>query len=129
MVGSSSLVPRPPPNQVAPASLALCTPITIGFGFKLVGNYTGNAMEGIEVVSSFLVFASLSGLIMAIFFDNAGGAWDNAKKLVNAGHPLHACAPPSTPSSLPFSLSHRDRMTACRWSRRGRRARSSTRRR
>mmetsp|Transcript_4651 Transcript_4651/g.9677 ORF Transcript_4651/g.9677 Transcript_4651/m.9677 type:complete len:100 (+) Transcript_4651:273-572(+) len=38
-----------------------------------------------QVVASFLLFASLSGLLVAIFLDNSGGAWDNAKKLVESG--------------------------------------------
>jgi inorganic pyrophosphatase len=58
-------------EMVAPAMLALCTPVAIGFTFRLVGSYTGNRMEGVEVVSAFLIFASLTGLLMAIFFDNA----------------------------------------------------------
>jgi len=39
-------------------------------------------MLGVEVIASFLMCASLTGLIMAIFLDNSGGAWDNAKKLL-----------------------------------------------
>ena len=31
------------------------------------------------------MFASLTGLLMAGFMDNAGGAWDNAKKYIEAG--------------------------------------------
>jgi Na+/H+-translocating membrane pyrophosphatase len=35
---------------------------------------------GAKVVSAFLMFATATGILMATFFNNAGGAWDNAKK-------------------------------------------------
>ena len=33
-----------------------------------------------------LMFGSLTGLLLAIMLDNAGGAWDNAKKYIEMGH-------------------------------------------
>ena len=33
-----------------------------------------------------LMFGTLTALLMATFFDNSGGAWDNAKKYIEAGH-------------------------------------------
>merc|ERR1712080_351250 len=65
-----------------PALLALLMPITVGVIFKYVGNAQGEPMLGVEVLAAFLMFGTLTGLLMAIFMDNAGGAWDNAKKLV-----------------------------------------------
>merc|ERR550517_690920 len=45
---------------------------------------TNRPMLGVEVLASFLMFGTLTGLLMAIFLDNSGGAWDNAKKLIEA---------------------------------------------
>lgn len=71
-------------EMVKPACLALLTPVVIGFLFRFIGEYTERALLGVEVVAGFLLFASLTGLMMAIFLDNAGGAWDNAKKLIES---------------------------------------------
>lgn len=65
-----------------PAVLALATPVVTGILFKTIGSYTGDSMLGVEVLGSMLVFGTLTGLMMAIFLDNSGGAWDNAKKFV-----------------------------------------------
>jgi Na+/H+-translocating membrane pyrophosphatase len=36
-------------------------------------------------VASFLMFSTSTGILMALFFNNAGGAWDNAKKYIETG--------------------------------------------
>jgi Na+/H+-translocating membrane pyrophosphatase len=35
---------------------------------------------------SFLMFSTVGGILMALFLDNVGGAWDNAKKYVEMGN-------------------------------------------
>ncbi|HEY3527949.1 MAG TPA: sodium-translocating pyrophosphatase [Nocardioides sp.] len=57
-----------------PGLLAVLAPIAVGFGL------------GIGPLAGFLVGAIASGTLMAIFLANSGGAWDNAKKLVEDGH-------------------------------------------
>lgn len=51
----------------------------MGFGGRLLAEQSGERMLGVEVLAAFLQFASLSGLLMAIFLDNrcgeSGGAW------------------------------------------------------
>jgi K(+)-stimulated pyrophosphate-energized sodium pump len=59
---------------VTPGLLAVLTPIAVGFTF------------GYAPLGSFLVGAIAAGVLMAIFLANAGGAWDNAKKLVEDGN-------------------------------------------
>lgn len=71
-------------EMIKPALIALGMPVLIGFGFRYLGDLTGRPLLGIEVVAGFLLFATLTGLLMAIFLDNSGGAWDNAKKLIEA---------------------------------------------
>ncbi len=59
---------------VTPGVLAVLTPIAVGFAF------------GYGPLGSFLAGAIAAGVLMAVFLSNSGGAWDNAKKLVEDGH-------------------------------------------
>jgi K(+)-stimulated pyrophosphate-energized sodium pump len=56
-----------------PATLAVMAPIIVGFLLKA------------EALGAFLAGAILTGQLMAVMLSNAGGAWDNAKKLVEDG--------------------------------------------
>jgi H(+)-translocating pyrophosphatase len=67
-------------EMVWPALLALLLPICVGFGFKWFGQYTGRPNLGVEVVAGFMMMATLAGLLMAMFMDNAGGAWVSVEK-------------------------------------------------
>jgi K(+)-stimulated pyrophosphate-energized sodium pump len=57
-----------------PGLLAVLTPIAVGFAF------------GYAPLGSYLAGAIGVGVLMAVFLANSGGAWDNAKKLVEDGH-------------------------------------------
>jgi K(+)-stimulated pyrophosphate-energized sodium pump len=59
---------------VTPGLLAVLTPIAVGFAF------------GYAPLGSYLAGAIAAGVLMAVFLSNSGGAWDNAKKLVEDGH-------------------------------------------
>jgi K(+)-stimulated pyrophosphate-energized sodium pump len=59
---------------ITPGILAVLTPIAVGFAF------------GYAPLGSFLAGAIAAGVLMAVFLSNSGGAWDNAKKLVEDGH-------------------------------------------
>ena len=56
-----------------------------GFVFKSLGEATGQKLLGAKVVASMLMFATVSGILMALFLNTAGGAWDNAKKYIEIG--------------------------------------------
>ncbi|HEY1821504.1 MAG TPA: sodium-translocating pyrophosphatase [Trebonia sp.] len=58
---------------VTPGILAVLTPIAVGFAF------------GYAPLGSYLAGAIAAGVLMAVFLSNSGGAWDNAKKLVEDG--------------------------------------------
>lgn len=62
-------------EMVWPALLALMLPVVVGFGFKWWGVATGRPTLGVEVIAGFMMFATLTGLLMAMLMDNAGGAW------------------------------------------------------
>jgi K(+)-stimulated pyrophosphate-energized sodium pump len=59
---------------VTPGLLAVMAPVAVGFGL------------GVTALAGFLAGAIGTGVLMAIFLANSGGAWDNAKKLVEDGH-------------------------------------------
>ena len=60
-------------KMVLPGAFALVSPLVIGFAF------------GPEVLGGFLAGATVSGVLMGMFQNNAGGAWDNAKKSFEKG--------------------------------------------
>jgi K(+)-stimulated pyrophosphate-energized sodium pump len=59
-------------RMVAPGLLAVSVPVVAGF-------------IGKEALGGLLVGVTVSGVLMALFMANAGGAWDNAKKTIEAG--------------------------------------------
>lgn len=71
--------------MIKPGLLALLSPITVGLVFRIIGSYTGRELLGAEVLAGYLMFSTCTGILMAIFFNNAGGAWDNAKKYIETG--------------------------------------------
>ena len=72
-------------EMTKPAVLALASPVVVGVVFKVIGGMTGQRNLAPEVLASFMLFGSLTGLMVAILLDNAGGAWDNAKKYIETG--------------------------------------------
>ncbi|EOZ98776.1 Pyrophosphate-energized proton pump [Indibacter alkaliphilus LW1] len=60
-------------EMVAPGAIALISPMIVGFAF------------GPEVLGGLLAGITVSGVLMGIFQNNAGGAWDNAKKSFEKG--------------------------------------------
>ncbi|KAH8096030.1 hydrogen-translocating pyrophosphatase [Aureococcus anophagefferens] len=53
-------------------------------GVMTVFQFAGMAIAA--VLAGYLVFGTVSGILMALFLDNVGGAWDNAKKYVELGN-------------------------------------------
>ena len=60
-------------EMVLPGLLAVLTPVAVGFG------------GGAEMLGGLLAGVTVCGVLMAIFQSNAGGAWDNAKKMFEEG--------------------------------------------
>ncbi len=59
---------------MTPGVLAVLAPVAVGFGL------------GATALAGFLAGAIATGTLMAVFLANSGGAWDNAKKLVEDGN-------------------------------------------
>ncbi len=60
-------------EMVAPGAMAIGTPLVVGF------------LLGPLALGATLAGATASGVLLAIFMSNAGGAWDNAKKYIETG--------------------------------------------
>lgn len=60
-------------EMVMPGILAIISPVLVGFTF------------GPETLGGLLAGVTVTGVLMAIFQSNAGGAWDNAKKMIEVG--------------------------------------------
>merc|ERR1719243_399218 len=53
--------------------------------FRWVGSLKNEPLLGAQATAGFLMFATSTGILMALFLNNAGGAWDNAKKYTETG--------------------------------------------
>ena len=99
-------------QMVAPGILVVSAPILVGLVFRYLRD-ASVTLEGVEhasssgwlAVSGMLIIGTIGGIAMATFFNNSGGAWDNAKKyiesgdmvgedgqVVKKGSPIHAAA-------------------------------------
>ena len=72
-------------EMIKPGLLAVLGPVAVGVAFRYVGAWTGQELLGARAVAGMLMFATVSGILMALFLNTAGGAWDNAKKYVETG--------------------------------------------
>ncbi len=61
-------------EMIVPGVLAIVVPVAVG------------AIIGAEALGGLLVGSIVTGALMALMMANAGGAWDNAKKYIEAGH-------------------------------------------
>ncbi|GAB3530557.1 sodium-translocating pyrophosphatase [Pontibacter brevis] len=68
-------------EMMLPGAIALIVPIIVGFGFRGVFADTSSP----EILGGLLAGVTVSGVLMAMFQSNAGGAWDNAKKSFEKG--------------------------------------------
>ena len=61
-------------EMILPGVVAVSAPIVVGMSL------------GAEALGGLLAGSLVSGVLMALFMANAGGAWDNAKKAIEQGH-------------------------------------------
>jgi K(+)-stimulated pyrophosphate-energized sodium pump len=75
-------------SMVAPGLLAVGLPIVVGlvFRFGVADLHTGEEENsGWLAVAGLLIVGTIVGILVATYLNNAGGAWDNAKKFIEAG--------------------------------------------
>jgi K(+)-stimulated pyrophosphate-energized sodium pump len=71
-------------EMVAPGLLAVGMPIIVGLTFRLFKSES-DPLIAAEAVASLLMVGTIAGILLAMFFNNSGGAWDNAKKYIETG--------------------------------------------
>ena len=69
-------------EMIKPGLLAVLTPVAVAFGFKIA---TGDSATAAQALGGLLAGVTVSGVLLALFQSNAGGAWDNAKKMFEMG--------------------------------------------
>ena len=86
-------------EMVLPGILAVAMPLCVGLIFRHFGGefYPGALhnwptinglpinLSGAEAVAALLMVGTISGILLAMLMNNGGGAWDNAKKLIETG--------------------------------------------
>ena len=75
-------------EMIVPGILAVGLPIVVGLVFRYTRH--GDSPEfpggsGWVAVAGMLIVGTIAGIILATFLNNSGGAWDNAKKFIEAG--------------------------------------------
>jgi H(+)-translocating pyrophosphatase len=71
-------------KMVAPGLLVVLTPIGVGLLFKVFITPQEKLISA-EAVAGLLMVGTITGILMALFLNNGGGAWDNAKKYIESG--------------------------------------------
>jgi K(+)-stimulated pyrophosphate-energized sodium pump len=74
-------------RMVAPGLLVVLMPIAVGLLFKIFISATEkpDKLISAEAVAALLMVGTIAGIMMALFLNNGGGAWDNAKKYIESG--------------------------------------------
>ncbi len=75
-------------EMVAPGILAVGMPVAVGLIFRYLRNTNYGGLHdsgGWLAVAGLLMVGTIGGIILATFLNNSGGAWDNAKKYIEAG--------------------------------------------
>jgi K(+)-stimulated pyrophosphate-energized sodium pump len=67
--------------MIAPGILPIIVPAAVGFSLK----YFTKGGTSPEAVAGLLMVGTITGILLALFMNNSGGAWDNAKKYIETG--------------------------------------------
>eukprot|EP00871_Galdieria_phlegrea_P001941 jgi/Galph1/2748/GphlegSOOS_G1394.1 len=72
-------------QMITPGLLVVVVPLFVGFLGAFIGRVSGKTLLGVQVSAGVLMVGTIGGILMALFLNNSGGAWDNAKKYIETG--------------------------------------------
>ena len=72
-------------EMIKPALLIILSPIALGLTFRFIGANRDDIL-GARALGAMLMVATMTGVLVGLFLNNAGGAWDNAKKFIEMGN-------------------------------------------
>lgn len=67
-------------EMILPGALVVGLPLIVGVIFRMIPGY-----DAAMTVAAILMVGTIGGIMLASFMNNGGGAWDNAKKLIESG--------------------------------------------
>ncbi|MEZ0120490.1 MAG: hypothetical protein SGVNAXEH_000627 [Holophagaceae bacterium] len=71
-------------KMIAPGLLVVLAPIVVGLTFRVFITDIDRYIAA-ESVAAMLMVGTITGILMALYLNNSGGAWDNAKKYIETG--------------------------------------------
>ncbi|HOK46747.1 MAG TPA: sodium/proton-translocating pyrophosphatase, partial [Bryobacteraceae bacterium] len=71
--------------MVLPGILPVVGPVAVGLIFRSFGVTADHLPVGAVSVAALLMVGTIAGILLALFMNNGGGAWDNAKKYIETG--------------------------------------------
>ncbi len=71
-------------QMILPGILATAGPVSVGLAMRFFINESSPTIAA-EAIAGLLMVGTITGILMALFLNNAGGAWDNAKKYIEMG--------------------------------------------
>jgi K(+)-stimulated pyrophosphate-energized sodium pump len=72
-------------EMIIPGIIAVTVPVAFGFVPRMIEGWEGAGNTNALMLGGLLAGVTVSGVLMALFQSNAGGAWDNAKKMIEEG--------------------------------------------
>jgi len=75
-------------EMIVPGLVAVLVPVCFGFLPRLIEGWENASNTNALMLGGLLAGVTVSGVLLALFQSNAGGAWDNAKKMIEEGYQI-----------------------------------------
>lgn len=72
-------------EMILPGIMPVLTPVAVGLIFRFIPEFGGYKFDSPMAIGALLMVGTIAGILLASYMNNAGGAWDNAKKMIESG--------------------------------------------